>query len=155
MSTEQFPLKEPVATQYHSTNEPSPTTTTTAPPPPATTTTTHIHVPAPATAPAPAPTPAPTPAPASSNTGSPGDPALDATWYQLFECESAGYGWGANTGNGYYGGLQFALGTWQSVGGVGYPHQASAAEQILRGRILQARSGWGQWPACTRSFGWR
>jgi hypothetical protein len=59
-----------------------------------------------------------------------------------------------NNGNGYYGGLQFSLATWQGVGGPGYPHQASKAEQIHRGRLLQARSGWGQWPHCARALGY-
>ena len=60
-----------------------------------------------------------------------------------------------NSGNGYYGGLQFSLATWQDVGGAGYPHQASKAEQIKRGKILQARAGWGQWPGCSRELGYR
>jgi resuscitation-promoting factor RpfB len=77
-----------------------------------------------------------------------------ATWDKLAQCESGG-NWATNTGNGYYGGLQFSLGTWQTVGGSGYPHEASREEQIKRGQILQAASGWGQWPACTSQFGWR
>ena len=44
-------------------------------------------------------------------------------WDQLAQCESGG-NWAINTGNGYYGGLQFSLGTWQSYGGPGYPHAA-------------------------------
>ena len=77
-----------------------------------------------------------------------------AMFERLAQCESNG-NWSINTGNGFYGGLQFMLSTWRSVGGTGYPHQASKDEQIYRGHILQQRSGWGQWPACTRSFGWR
>ncbi|MGH9858233.1 MAG: transglycosylase family protein, partial [Acidobacteriota bacterium] len=73
-------------------------------------------------------------------------------WDRLAACESGG-NWSINTGNGYFGGLQFTLGTWQAVGGSGYPHQASRAEQINRGKILQARSGWGQWPACAAKLG--
>ena len=68
------------------------------------------------------------------------------------QCESGG-NWAANSGNGYYGGLQFSLATWQNVGGSGYPHQASKAEQIKRGKILQASAGWGQWPSCARQLG--
>lgn len=75
-------------------------------------------------------------------------------WDRLAQCESGG-NWSINTGNGYYGGLQFTLSTWHSVGGSGYPHQASRGEQIKRGQILQARSGWGQWPACTAMLGLR
>jgi resuscitation-promoting factor RpfB len=75
-------------------------------------------------------------------------------WDRLAQCESGG-NWSANTGNGYYGGLQFHPDTWRSVGGSGMPHEASRAEQIRRGEILQQRSGWGQWPACSRRLGLR
>jgi hypothetical protein len=75
-------------------------------------------------------------------------------WDALAQCESGG-NWSINTGNGYYGGLQFLLSTWRAVGGSGYPHQASREEQIRRGEILQQRYGWGQWPACSRRLGLR
>ncbi|MGK2948571.1 MAG: ubiquitin-like domain-containing protein, partial [Acidimicrobiales bacterium] len=75
-------------------------------------------------------------------------------WDQLAQCESGG-NWSINTGNGYYGGLQFSLGSWQGVGGSGYPHQNSREEQIKRGQILQARYGWGQWPHCSAALGYR
>lgn len=88
------------------------------------------------------------PAPA----GAPG--AGSSVWDRLAQCESNG-NWQANTGNGYYGGLQFHPQTWRSVGGSGLPHQASKAEQINRAQILKARSGWGQWPACSRHIGLR
>ena len=58
------------------------------------------------------------------------------TWDRLAECESNGT-WDINTGNGFYGGVQFTLSSWQAVGGEGYPHQASKAEQIKRAEILQ------------------
>ncbi len=77
-----------------------------------------------------------------------------STWEALAQCESNG-NWSINTGNGYYGGLQFLPETWWAVGGSGYPHQASKAEQIRRGEILQQRYGWGQWPACSRALGLR
>lgn len=77
-----------------------------------------------------------------------------SVWDRLAGCESGG-NWSINTGNGYYGGLQFSLATWRAVGGTGYPHQHSREEQIKRGQILQARSGWGQWPACTLKLGLR
>ncbi len=80
--------------------------------------------------------------------------ANGSVWDRLAQCESGG-NWSISTGNGYYGGLQFTLSTWQSVGGSGYPHQNSREEQIKRGQILQARSGWGQWPACTLKLGLR
>ncbi len=80
--------------------------------------------------------------------------ASSSVWDRLAQCESGG-NWQINTGNGYYGGLQFLPQTWRSVGGSGLPHQASKAEQIHRAQILQARSGWGQWPACSRKLGLR
>ncbi|HEX6165278.1 MAG TPA: transglycosylase family protein [Acidimicrobiales bacterium] len=120
-----------------------PTTTTTAPP---TTTTT-----APPTTTTTAPPPTESPAP-PSNGGGFGDPGDYATWDALAECESGG-NWAANTGNGYYGGLQFSAATWQSVGGTGLPHEHSRETQIHFGQILQARSGWGQWPHCSAKLG--
>ena len=75
-----------------------------------------------------------------------------SVWDQLAACESGG-NWAINTGNGYYGGLQFTLSSWQGVGGSGYPNQASREEQIMRGQMLQARSGWGAWPACSARLG--
>ena len=75
-------------------------------------------------------------------------------WDRLAQCESGG-NWKINTGNGYYGGIQFSLSSWRAVGGTGYPHQASKAEQIRRGELLKAKQGWGAWPACTRKLGLR
>jgi uncharacterized protein YabE (DUF348 family) len=75
-------------------------------------------------------------------------------WDQLAQCESGG-NWAINTGNGYYGGLQFSLSSWRAVGGQGYPHESSRETQIEMGRRLYAQGGWGHWPGCTRSFGWR
>lgn len=75
-----------------------------------------------------------------------------SVWDQLAQCESGG-NWAINTGNGYYGGLQFTVGTWQGLGGAGYPHQASKAEQIARAQTLVNRSGWGSWPACSAKLG--
>ena len=78
--------------------------------------------------------------------------AGSTVWDRLAQCESGG-NWAINTGNGYYGGLQFSAGTWASVGGTGLPHQHSREEQIKRGQILQARAGWGQWPHCAARLG--
>lgn len=75
-------------------------------------------------------------------------------WTRLAQCESGGNP-RANTGNGFYGLLQFSLATWRSVGGSGLPSDAPADEQITRAKVLQARSGWGQWPACSRKLGLR
>ena len=80
---------------------------------------------------------------------SPGDGSV---WDKLAACEAGG-NWAINTGNGYYGGLQFTLGSWQGVGGSGLPSNASREEQIMRGQMLQARSGWGAWPACSARLG--
>lgn len=77
-----------------------------------------------------------------------------SVWDRLAQCEAGG-NWAINTGNGYYGGLQFTLGSWRAVGGTGYPNQASREEQIARGKMLQARQGWGAWPACTSKLGLR
>jgi resuscitation-promoting factor RpfA len=71
---------------------------------------------------------------------------------KLRACESGG-NYQANTGNGYYGAYQFALGTWRGLGYGGRPDQASPATQDEAVRRLQARSGWGQWPACSRRYG--
>jgi len=78
--------------------------------------------------------------------------ASGSVWDSLAQCESGG-NWAINTGNGFYGGLQFTLGTWQGLGGTGLPSQASREEQIARAEALQARSGWGQWPACSAKLG--
>jgi hypothetical protein len=75
-------------------------------------------------------------------------------WDLLAQCEAGG-NWAINSGNGYYGGLQFLPESWQAVGGVGLPHQATREEQIVRGTILQQRQGWGAWPACAAKLGLR
>ena len=86
--------------------------------------------------------------------GSAPDPYSYATWDQLAECESGG-NWSINTGNGYYGGLQFSLSTWQGLGGTGLPSDHSREEQIAMGIRLYESSSWAAWPACTRELGWR
>ncbi len=69
-------------------------------------------------------------------------------WDQIAQCESGG-NWAANTGNGYYGGLQFNLGTWQSYGGSGMPHENSREQQIaVAERVAAAEGGYGAWPVC-------
>ena len=77
-----------------------------------------------------------------------------SVWDRLAQCEASG-NWGINTGNGYYGGLQFTLSSWRAVGGSGYPHQASKSEQIARAEKLLAIQGWGAWPACSAKLGLR
>jgi len=113
-------------------------TTTTMPP----TTTTPPTTAPPVTAP---PAPVAAPAPAVSN---------GSVWDALARCEAGG-NWAINTGNGYYGGLQFSAGSWHAVGGSGLPNQASRETQIAMGERLRARQGWGAWPACSRKLGLR
>jgi len=62
-------------------------------------------------------------------------------------CES-GQRWFIATGNGFYGGLQFTLSTWWSVGGSGYPHHNSKLEQKFRAVKLIKRAGYAPWPVC-------
>ncbi len=71
-------------------------------------------------------------------------------WDRLAQCESSG-NWTINSGNGYYGGLQFGYGTWHAYGGgvfAAYPHQATRAEQIVVAERLRAARGYQPWPAC-------
>lgn len=109
-------------------------------------------------APVPAPAPVARPVRAArpqpvARTAAPAPSAESGSvWDQIARCESGG-NWAINTGNGYYGGLQFSLGSWRGVGGAGLPNQASREEQIARGKMLQARQGWGAWPACARKLG--
>ncbi len=91
--------------------------------------------------------PADAPAPSSDySTGS-------SVWDSLAACEAGG-NWAINTGNGYYGGLQFNLGTWQGYGGSGLPSENSREEQIrIATMVRDASGGYGAWPACSSSLG--
>jgi uncharacterized protein YabE (DUF348 family) len=79
-----------------------------------------------------------------------------SVWDRLAKCEATG-NWGINSGNGYYGGLQFDAGTWRSYGGTDYaplPHQASREEQIaVASKVRDDRGGYGAWPACANKMG--
>lgn len=75
-----------------------------------------------------------------------------STWDALAQCESTG-NWSINSGNGYYGGLQFSPSTWRAFGGSGMPHQASKSEQIRVAENTLAAQGWGAWPACSAKLG--
>ncbi|PJJ43081.1 uncharacterized protein YabE (DUF348 family) [Glutamicibacter mysorens] len=91
----------------------------------------------------------------SKNTPTPG--GISATWAALAKCESGG-NWSINTGNGYYGGLQFSASSWRAVGGTQYaplPHQATPQEQIAAAEVLRRSGGWGHWPACSAKLGLR
>jgi hypothetical protein len=81
-------------------------------------------------------------------------PSNGSTWDRLAQCESGGR-WNINTGNGFYGGLQFTASSWHAVGGSGLPNSASREEQIMRAEMLKARQGWGAWPACSVKLGLR
>lgn len=74
------------------------------------------------------------------------------TFNSLAMCESSG-DWSADTGNGFYGGIQFTLDSWELVGGSGNPADTSQNEQIMRGNLLQARQGWVAWPQCAAQLG--
>ncbi len=73
--------------------------------------------------------------------------ADSVNWDAIAACESGG-NWAINTGNGYYGGLQFSIGTWHSNGGAGSPHNASKSEQIRVAENVLASQGIGAWPSC-------
>ncbi len=91
------------------------------------------------------PAPAPAPAAVTGNTAG-------GVWAALRNCESGG-NYAEDSGNGFYGAYQFSLATWRGLGYSGYPNQASASAQDAAAAQLQARSGWGQWPACSRRLG--
>ena len=112
----------------------------------------------PVAAPAPAQTYYATPAPqraATTSNAQPADSNVDGgVWDQLAQCESGG-NWAINTGNGYYGGLQFTQSSWEAAGGSGSPQNASKAQQIAAAENLQSMQGWGAWPACSSKLGLR
>jgi len=78
-----------------------------------------------------------------------------AIWDAIARCES-GNNWAINTGNGYYGGVQFDQNTWERNGGLRYAGRADLAtreEQIAIAEVTRARQGWGAWPVCGRGAG--
>ncbi|WP_282701524.1 transglycosylase family protein [Streptomyces sp. CC219B] len=107
---------------------------------------------APGTAHAAPPPPAPGPAP----TRVPHDCARDQwPWGCIAECESSGR-WHVNTGNGFYGGLQFWQPTWEEFGGLKYAPRADLAtrdEQIAVAQEVLAVQGWEAWPVCSKRYG--
>lgn len=79
----------------------------------------------------------------------------DTVWDDLARCESGG-NWAINTGNGYYGGLQFSYDTWHGYGGgefAEYPNEATREEQIIVAERLRAARGFQPWPACRLKLG--
>ena len=94
-------------------------------------------------------------APAVIGAGAEADAATTAQWDQVAACESGG-NWQINTGNGYYGGLQFSAGTWTGHGGGAYAptaDQASKAQQIEIAEKVLASQGAGAWPNCGGPLG--
>ncbi|MCP9958697.1 transglycosylase family protein [Streptomyces sudanensis] len=80
----------------------------------------------------------------------PAGAATPAEWDRVAQCESGG-NWSINTGNGYYGGLQFSASTWAAYGGTQYAStadQASKAQQIEIAEKVLAGQGKGAWPVC-------
>jgi resuscitation-promoting factor RpfB len=78
-----------------------------------------------------------------------------AIWDAIARCES-GNNWAINTGNGFYGGVQFDQNTWERNGGLRYAGRADMAtreEQIAIAEVTRARQGWGAWPVCGRGAG--
>ncbi|MQY38782.1 hypothetical protein SRB17_67960 [Streptomyces sp. RB17] len=81
--------------------------------------------------------------------------ADNGVWDRIAQCESGG-NWHINTGNGYYGGLQFSAGTWRAYGGAAYAptaDQASRSAQIAVATKVQQAQGWGAWPVCSARAG--
>ncbi|MER5836945.1 transglycosylase family protein [Streptomyces sp. NPDC002130] len=81
--------------------------------------------------------------------------ADSGVWDRIAQCESGG-DWHINTGNGYYGGLQFAPSTWNAYGGTAYAptaDRASRSQQIAVATKVQRAQGWGAWPVCSARAG--
>ena len=90
-----------------------------------------------------------------SAVATPSASAASTVWDKVAKCESGG-NWKINTGNGYYGGLQFSPRTWRGYGGAKYAssaHKATKAEQIAIARRVLAGQGPGAWPTCSRKAG--
>jgi LysM repeat protein len=88
-------------------------------------------------------------------TSLPAEAARSTVWDKVAACESGG-DWKINTGNGYYGGLQFSARTWSGFGGKTYAaraHKATKPEQIAIARRVLAVQGRGAWPTCGRRAG--
>ncbi|RAJ44869.1 LysM domain-containing protein [Kitasatospora sp. SolWspMP-SS2h] len=78
-----------------------------------------------------------------------------STWDKVAQCESTG-NWSINTGNGFYGGLQFTSSTWAAFGGTAYApqaDQATKAQQIAVAEKVLASQGPGAWPVCSVQAG--
>ncbi|MET9605778.1 transglycosylase family protein [Streptomyces sp. NPDC006512] len=120
-----------------------------------------------AAAPAPAPLAPPPPAPGPAGAAHPGSPGMIGSgpgdcgpggewpWDCVADCESGGR-WAVNTGNGFYGGLQFWQPTWEDHGGLAYAPRADLAtrtQQIRVAEDLLGTQGWDAWPVCSKRYG--
>lgn len=109
----------------------------------------------------------PPPAPGPAGAAHPGSPGVIGTgpgdcgpggewpWDCVADCESSGR-WAVNTGNGFYGGLQFWQPTWEEHGGLAYAARADLAtrdQQIRVAEELLAVQGWEAWPVCAKRYG--
>ena len=84
-------------------------------------------------------------------------PPLDTKWTKIVECESSG-DWHEHGANGFFGGLQFTVSTWNAFGGTTYAFRAdyaTASEQIIVAERVLAAQGWAAWPACSSKAGYR
>ena len=109
--------------------------------------------------PEPEPAPAPEPEAASAPDTTSTSGVSRATWEAVAACESNG-DWTIDTGNSFYGGLQFNLESWTWAGGqqyAEYPHQATKDQQIaVADQLIEIHpAGWGAWPACSAKLGLR
>ncbi|MFI1000106.1 transglycosylase family protein [Streptomyces galbus] len=80
--------------------------------------------------------------------------ATTSEWDAVAQCESGG-NWSINTGNGYYGGLQFSASTWAAYGGTAYAStadKASKSQQIEIAEKVLASQGKGAWPVCGKGL---
>ncbi|MEN0134395.1 MAG: transglycosylase family protein [Rhodococcus sp. (in: high G+C Gram-positive bacteria)] len=80
-----------------------------------------------------------------------------SVWDALAQCEATG-NWAINTGNGFFGGVQFDQNTWERQGGLKYAPRADLAtreEQIAVASKTQKTQGWGAWPTCSGRLGVR
>ena len=90
-------------------------------------------------------------------TSAPAGAVTVSDWDRLAGCESGGQ-WNINTGNGYYGGVQFSASSWAAAGGPRYAGRAdlaTRAQQIAVASRLLAMQGWGAWPSCSERLGLR
>ncbi|MFE4050935.1 transglycosylase family protein [Streptomyces sp. YIM B13518] len=81
--------------------------------------------------------------------------ADDGVWDRIAQCESGG-DWHIDTGNGYYGGLQFSAATWRAYGGTAHAptaDRATVSQQIAIATKVQRAQGWGAWPTCSARAG--